>query len=88
MYVHIIYVHAKYTCIHTYVYVRTFMHTYAYIQPCINSIHTYLHACMPVLGLKWIVNLLSGYPDANINYGYPTDSDIIKLALLAIHFNL
>ena len=42
---------------------------------------------MPVLELKWIVNLLSRYPDANI-YGYPTytDSDIIKLALLAIYF--
>ena len=32
-----------------------------------------------------MVNLLSGYPDANI-CGYPTDSDIIKLALLAIYF--
>ena len=30
-----------------------------------------------------MVNLLSGYPDASI-CGYPTDSDIIKLALLAI----
>ena len=30
-------------------------------------------------------NLLSGYPDAII-FGYPTDSDIIKLALLAIYF--
>ena len=32
-----------------------------------------------------MVNLLFGYPDANI-YGYPTDSGIIKLALLAIYF--
>ena len=32
-----------------------------------------------------MVNLLSGYPDANI-YEYPTDSDIIRLVLLAIHF--
>ena len=32
-----------------------------------------------------MVNLLSGYPDAII-YGYPTDSDIITLALLAIYF--
>ena len=31
-----------------------------------------------------MVNLLSGYPDANI-YGYPTDSDIIRLVLLAIY---
>ena len=31
-----------------------------------------------------MVNLLSGYLDANI-CGYPTDSDIIKLALLAIY---
>ena len=29
-----------------------------------------------------MINLLSGYPDA----GYPTDSDIIKLVLLAIYF--
>ena len=35
------------------------------------------------LGLKRIVNLLSGYPDANI-YRYPPDSDIIKLVLQAI----
>ena len=32
-----------------------------------------------------MVNLLSRYPDANI-CGYPTDSDIVKLALLAIYF--
>ena len=32
-----------------------------------------------------MVNLLSRYPDANI-YGYPTDSDIIRLVLLAIYF--
>ena len=32
-----------------------------------------------------MVNLLSGYPDANI-YRYPTDSDIIRLVLLAIYF--
>ena len=32
-----------------------------------------------------MVNLLSGYPDADI-CGYPTDSDIITLALLAIYF--
>ena len=32
-----------------------------------------------------MVNLLSGYPDANI-YGYPMDSDIIKLVLVAIYF--
>jgi len=31
-----------------------------------------------------MVNLLSGYPDANI--WYPTDSDIIKLVLQAIYF--
>ena len=31
-----------------------------------------------------MVNLLSGYPDTNI-YGYPTDSNIIRLALLAIY---
>ena len=36
--------------------------------------------CMLKLGLKWMVNLLSGYPDANI-CRYPTDSDIIKLAI-------
>ena len=36
-----------------------------------------------ILGLKRMVNLLSGYPDASI-CGYPTDSDIIKLVLLAI----
>ena len=36
-------------------------------------------------GLKWMVNLLFGCPDANI-CGYPTDSDIIKLVLLAIYF--
>ena len=35
------------------------------------------------LGLKQMVNLLSGYPDI---CGYPTDSDIIKLVLLAIYF--
>ena len=40
-----------------------------------------------------MVNLLSGYPDANIYgypdaniYGYPTDSDIITLVLIAIYF--
>jgi len=33
-----------------------------------------------------MVNLLFGHPDANI-CGYPTDSDIIKLELLAIYFN-
>ena len=32
-----------------------------------------------------MVNLLSGYPDANI-YGYPMDSDIIRLVFLAIYF--
>ena len=32
-----------------------------------------------------MVNLLSGYPDANI-CGYPVDSDIIKLVLLALYF--
>ena len=32
-----------------------------------------------------MVNLLSGYPNANI-CGYPTDSDIITLELLAIYF--
>ena len=32
-----------------------------------------------------MVNLLSGYPDANI-YGYPMDSDIIRLVLLARYF--
>ena len=32
-----------------------------------------------------MVNLLSGYPDASI-CRYPTDSDIIKLVLLAIYF--
>ena len=32
-----------------------------------------------------MANLLSGYPDSNI-CGYPTDSDIIKLVLLAIYF--
>ena len=32
-----------------------------------------------------MVNLLSRYPDANI-YGYPTDSDIIRLVLVAIYF--
>ena len=32
-----------------------------------------------------MVNLLSKYPDANI-YGYPTDSDIIRLVLVAIYF--
>ena len=36
------------------------------------------------LGLKRMVNLLSGYPDANI-YGYPMNSDIIRLVLLAIY---
>ena len=30
-------------------------------------------------------NLLSRYPDADI-YGYPADSDIIRLVLLAIYF--
>ena len=40
-----------------------------------------------VLGLKRYVNLLSGYPDANIS-GYPMDNDIIKLVLLAIYFKL
>ena len=34
------------------------------------------------LGLKQVVNLLSGYPDASI-CGYP---NIIKLVLLAIYF--
>ena len=38
-----------------------------------------------ILGLKRMVNLLSGYPDANI-CGYPTDSDIIKLVSLVIYF--
>ena len=32
-----------------------------------------------------MVNLLSRYPDANI-YGYPTDSEIIRLVLVAIYF--
>ena len=32
-----------------------------------------------------MVNLLSGYLDANI-YRYPTDSDIIRFVLLAIYF--
>ena len=32
-----------------------------------------------------MVNLLCGYSDANI-YGYPRDSDIIRLVLLAIYF--
>ena len=32
------------------------------------------------LGLKRIVNLLSGYPDSKL-YGYPTDSDIINLVI-------
>ena len=36
------------------------------------------------LGLKRMINLLSGYPDTNI-YEYPTDSDIIRLVLLAIY---
>ena len=40
-----------------------------------------------VLRLKRMVNLISGYPDANI-CGYPTDSDIINLVLLAMYFNL
>ena len=31
-----------------------------------------------------MVNLFSGYPDANI-YGYPTDSNIIKLILQAVY---
>ena len=35
-----------------------------------------------VLGLK---RMVSGYPDANI-YGYPADSDIIRLVLLALYF--
>ena len=38
-----------------------------------------------IIGLKRIVNLLSGYPDANI-YGFPKDSDIIRLVLLAMYF--
>ena len=45
----------------------------------------FLQDCMNVVGLKRMVNLLSGYPDASI-CGYPTDSDIIKLVLLAIYF--
>ena len=36
--------------------------------------HTFL------VGLKQMVNLLYGFPDAKI-YGYPTDSDIIRLVL-------
>ena len=36
------------------------------------------------VGLKRMVNLLSGYPDANI-CGYPMDSDIIMIVLLAIY---
>ena len=43
------------------------------------------HVIMIEVGLKRMVNLLSGYPDANI-YRYPTDSDIIKRVLLAIYF--
>ena len=39
---------------------------------------------MYLLGLKQMVNLLYGYPDANI-YGCFTDSDIIKLLLLATY---
>ena len=42
------------------------------------------HQSVCKLGLKRMVNLLSGYPDASI-CGYPTDSDIIKLVLLAIY---
>ena len=38
----------------------------------------FLQDCMNVVGLKQMVNLLSGYPDASI-CGYPTDSDIITL---------
>ena len=38
-----------------------------------------------MLGLKQMVNLLSGYPDADV-YRYPMDSDIIMLALLAVYF--
>ena len=37
------------------------------------------------VGLKRMVNLLSGYPDASI-CRYPPDSDIIKLVLLAIYY--
>ena len=37
------------------------------------------------VGLKRMINLLSRYPDANI-CGYPTDSDIITLVLLAMYF--
>ena len=43
------------------------------------------HATHYYVGLKRMVNLLSEYPYANI-CAYPTDSDIIKLALLAIYF--
>ena len=40
---------------------------------------------MHATGLKRMVNLLCGYPDANI-CGYPKDSEIITLVLLSIHF--
>ena len=47
------------------------------------------YVCIPIrtyiLGLKRMVNLRSRYSDANI-YGYPTDSDIMRLILLAIYF--
>ena len=57
-----------------------------YTHPCT---HTHAptqraHTLVLILGLKRMANLLSGYPDTNI-YGYPTDSDIIKLVLLATY---
>ena len=58
--------------------VHTRTHTYAYVH-----IHTHARINTYTLGLKWMVNLLFGYPDANI-YGYHTDSDIM-LAMLAIN---
>ena len=39
------------------------------------------------LGLKWMVSLLSRYPDASI-CRYSTDSDIIKLVLLATVYTI
>ena len=36
------------------------------------------------LGLKRIINLLSGYPDPNV-HGYPTDSNIISFLFLMLY---
>ena len=60
-------------CKHLFTY-DTYVYTYIY--------HLIMFAFL--LGLKWIVNLLFGYPDVKLLHEYPMDSENIRLVLLTI----